>query len=59
MSEFWERWKLIWDWLGRVAVLCFFLCICLYAFRCYLAGRVLSRQEFGHFMAGLVNYIVA
>jgi len=59
MHELWERWKLCWDWCGRVAATGFFACICLYGVRSYLAGHLIGRKEFAHFLLGLVNYIVS
>jgi hypothetical protein len=59
MDEIWERWKLFWDWCGRVAAAGLVVCVGLYWFRCHLAGRIISKSEFGHFLLGLANYILS
>jgi hypothetical protein len=57
MDEIWERWKLFWDWCGRVAAAGLVVCVCLYAFRCHLAGHLIPKREFAQFLLGLVNYM--
>jgi hypothetical protein len=59
MHEIWERWKLCWDWIGRVVAMWLLGCISLYGFRSYLAGHFIGKKEFGHFLLGLVTYILS
>jgi hypothetical protein len=58
MDEIWERIGFAWDWCGRVMAMGLLGCICLYGLRCYLAGHLIGKKEFAHFLLGLVHYIL-
>jgi hypothetical protein len=51
-SEIWDRFK------SLAGLLCV-VCVCLYALRCILAWDFISVDRFGHFLRGLLRYLVS
>jgi hypothetical protein len=49
----------VWQWVQKIAGILLVVCLCLYLLRCLVALEFVSVDRFGHFLRGLVVYLVS
>ena len=49
----------IWHWFQKIAGVLLVVCLCLYAIRCLVAEEFINVERFGHFLQGLLIYLVS
>jgi hypothetical protein len=49
----------LWLWVQRVAGVLLVVCLCLYVLRCLVAAEFIGVDRFGHFLRGLLRYLVS
>jgi hypothetical protein len=52
-----ERIEMVWGWVVNAAVILLKACVWLYVVRCVVSFRIVSFDQFGHFLQVLVSYI--
>ena len=52
ISEFWH-------WVEKIGGVVLVVCFCLYALRCLASGEFIGMDRFGHFIQGLLRYLVS
>jgi len=49
----------LWQWVQKIAGVLLMVCLCLYALRCLVALEFIGVDRFGHFLRGLLRYLVS
>ena len=49
----------VWQWVQKIAGVLLVVCLCLYVLRCLVALEFIGVDRFGHFLRGLVVYLVS
>jgi hypothetical protein len=53
-----ERFLTVWRFISFIGGVLFTLSVALFVVRCGATGNLLSLEQFGHYMDGLVKYIL-
>jgi hypothetical protein len=48
-----------WQWVQKIAGVLLVVCLCLYVLRCLVTAEFIGTDSYGHFLRGLVVYLVS
>jgi hypothetical protein len=49
----------VWQWVQKIAGVLLVVCLCLYLLRCLVTMEFIGVDRFGHFLRGLLRYLVS